>query len=165
MIKKLLKNYGGLGLVCVALGAGTSAVNAEGTISPEKIVTAPTAYPGKIVVVDKTANSFTVEIQGQLYLFKATAQTRLLRNGKLVEFKDLTPGQEVTLVIQQAASGEIQVVSLTVDNNQSEVEAAGQTKPVPNDNSSKPTKKPVPGAGVYNSPNPPSRSPVVSPFN
>lgn len=160
-----MKNYWWLGVVCVTLGAGTS-VNAEGTPAVDAPVTAPTAYPGKIVVVDKTANSFTVEIQGQLYLFKATAQTRLLRKGKLVEFKDLAPGQEVTLVIQQASSGEIQVVSLSVENSDGQVEAAGKPegKGKPED-TGKPVKKPVPGLGNGNQANPNSPLPTVSPFN
>src|SRR4029079_2617562 len=104
---------GWLGVLCAALGAATAVYADEAKPTAVKPITAPTAYPGKVVVVDKTANSFTVEIQGQLYLFKATAQTRLLRKGKVVEFKDLSPGQEITLVIQQASSGEIQVVSVT----------------------------------------------------
>ncbi|MDB6030602.1 MAG: hypothetical protein JWM16_940 [Verrucomicrobiales bacterium] len=160
MITKLMKKYGWLGVLCAALAAATAVHAEEATPGVSKAITAPTAYPGKIVVVDKNGSSFTVEIQGQLYLFKATAQTRLLRKGKVVQFKDLAPGQEITLVIQQASSGEIQVVSLTVENSDSPVEAAGTT-----DTNAKADKKPVPGNSGVNNLNPPSQPPVVSPYN
>src|SRR5689334_1241180 len=110
-----------LGLLCAALTAGTGANAEDATPTPktdnagtvQKQATGPTAYQGKVVVVDKNAKTFTVEIEHQLYLFKVTAQTRLLRKDKAVLFKDLAPGQEITLVIQQEAGGPIEVVSLS----------------------------------------------------
>jgi hypothetical protein len=114
--------------------------------------TAPTSYAGKVVVIDKLANTFTVEIQGQLYLFKLNPQSKVLRKGKEVSLRDLAPGQEIKLVIQQGVDGAIEVVSLTIQPGQTQAEAAGP----------QPAKKPSP-----RSPNSPNYSspPSVSPYN
>jgi hypothetical protein len=159
---KLMKKQWWLGLLCAALGAGTT-VNAEDATPKlesapavqKQQATAPTAYQGKVVVVDKNARTFTVEIEHQLYLFKVTTQTRLLRKDKPVLFKDLAAGQEITLVIQQEAGGPIEVVSVSIEKTGSPVEAAGSDA---TNNGKKPTTNP--GNGHGNGP-----PPTVSPFN
>jgi hypothetical protein len=160
-IMKLMKKQWWLALLCAAFGAVIT-VHAEDAVpkvenaSPaQKQATAPTAYQGKVVVVDKTARTFTVEIEHQLYLFKLTAQTRLLRKDKPVLFKDLAPGQEITLVIQQEAGGPIEVVSVSIEKTGTPVEAAGSDG---TNNGKKPTTNP--GNGHGNGP-----PPTVSPYN
>ena len=128
---KLMKKQMWVGLLCTALAAGTAVRAEDAAPKPEnpptaqKKATGPTAYEGKVVVVDKRVKTFTVEIDRQLYLFKPTAQTRLERKGKPVVFKDLAAGQEITLVIQQDAGGPIELVSVSIQGSGSAFEAAG----------------------------------------
>src|SRR3954447_25310434 len=120
-----------IGLLCTALATGT-AVRAddagpkqENPPAATKRATGPTAYEGKVIVVDKRVKTFTVEIDHQLYLFTPTAQTRLVRKGKPVVFKELAAGQEITLVIQQDAGAPIELVSVSIEGSGSAFETAG----------------------------------------
>lgn len=122
--------------------------------------TAPTPYSGKIVVVDKSMSSFTVEIKGQLYLFKVSPNTVFSRKGKPIQLKDLVPGQEITLVIQQAASGVIEVVSVAINPGQQALESAGNGNGSSNNSNGNSKKKLDIGAPPYG-----GGGPVVSPYN
>ena len=120
-----------IGLLCTALVSAT-AVHAEDAVPKQenppvvkKQATGPTAYEGKVVVVDKRVKTFTVEIDHQLYLFKPTAQTRIVRKGKPVVFKELAAGQDITLVIQQDAGAPIELVSVSIEGSGSAFETAG----------------------------------------
>jgi len=92
---------------------------------------APTAslqtasYSGKVVVVDRGANTVTVEIEKRICLFKINPDTVILSAGKRVTLKEVTSGQPVTLELSQGPAGEVLVTSATVTSSKTETEAAG----------------------------------------
>jgi len=125
---KLKKTRRYLALVCAALAFGTLAYAEDSAPKTETGATGPTAYQGKIMVVDKNFKTITVEIDKELYLFQATGQTRLLSKGKAVAFKDIAPGQSITLVLQKPAKGDIEIVSLSIERSSTDLETAGTSK-------------------------------------
>ncbi|HUR44467.1 MAG TPA: hypothetical protein VMZ27_01230 [Candidatus Saccharimonadales bacterium] len=125
---KLTKTRWYLALVCASLAVGTPAHAEDAAPKTETGPTGPTAYQGKILVVDKNFKTITVEIDKELYLFQATAQTRLFRKGKAVAFKDIAAGQSITLVLQKPAKGDIEVVSLSIEKTSTDLETAGTGK-------------------------------------
>jgi hypothetical protein len=82
-------------------------------------------YSGKVVVVDRGANTVTVEIEKRICLFKINPDTVILSAGKRVTLKEVTSGQPVTLELTQGPAGEVLVTSATVTSSKNETEAAG----------------------------------------
>src|SRR3954452_24157238 len=59
------------------------------------------SFSGKVVVVDREANTLTVEIEKRICLFKISPDTVIVSAGKRITLKQLTPGQPVTLDLVQ----------------------------------------------------------------
>ncbi len=154
---KLMKLKQWLGLLLIAFTAVTP-LTAEEPAAPaavEKV--GPTVFPGKVVVIDKAAKTVTVEIKGQLYLFKINSSTKITKKDKKVSFADLLVGQEISLSISQSDTGEIELVSMTVLPGTVPTEAAGNDPVKGGTNPKKPN--PVPPVRPQDS------RPTVSPFN
>jgi len=93
------------------------------TTSPQSV-----SYTGKVVVVDREANTVTVEIDKRVCLFKINPETVIVSAGKRITLKDLTSGQPVTLELVQGAKGEVLVATATVTASSSQTEAAGSSE-------------------------------------
>src|SRR5437867_8408327 len=76
---------------------------------------APLTYEGKVVVVDRTAKTVTVEIQKRLYLFKFGSNATVMRKGKKVRVEDVVAGQQITLQLVENTKGEVLIVSVDID--------------------------------------------------
>src|SRR5262245_12834726 len=87
---------------------------------------APLSYDGKVVVVDRTARTVTVEIQKRLYLFKFGANATVMRKGKKVRIDDVVAGQQITLQLVENTKGEVLIASVDITST-AEAEAAGKS--------------------------------------
>ena len=116
------------------------------------------AYEGKVMVVDRSAHTITVEIQKRLYLFKFAPNTMVMRKGKKVKIEDVVAGQQITLQLTQTSDGQVQIGSLDIGAD-GKAEAAGTGSGTPADNRSSTTT--YPGTSGTGSP---GRS-TVSPYN
>ena len=120
-------------------------------------------YTGKVVVVDRTARTVTVEIEKRLYLLKLSPNAKIVRKGRRISIAEVLTGQEVTVQLVEAAEGEVLVAKLNI-----EPPKAGAEPAEPAGNGADPATPATPGvnpatpATPYNgSPN----RPPVSPYN
>jgi hypothetical protein len=142
-----------------------AADNPPTTTSPSTATPAPLAYEGKVVVVDRTAKTVTVEIQKRLYLFKFGANAAVVRKGKKVTIDELSAGQQVTIQLIQTTTGEVLVASVNIASGPA-AEAAGVNEtPSETTPSSDGARRPyVPISNNSASGGSPVR-PVASPYN
>jgi hypothetical protein len=120
-----------IGVLLAVIPAEKSILWAADATTQTNQPAAPTAspqtasYSGKVVVVDRGANTVTVEIEKRICLFKINPDTVILSAGKRVTLKEVTSGQPVTLELSQGPAGEVLVTSATVTSSKTETEAAG----------------------------------------
>ncbi len=125
--------------------------------------TGPLAYDGKVIVVDRTAKTVTVEIQKRLYLFKFGPTATVMRKGKKVRLDDVVAGQQITLQLIEASNGEVLIASAEIDPATGQAEAAGKSNDTGSGTGTTtiPTTNPV-SPTIYGGS--PGRA-VVSPYN
>jgi len=99
---------------------------AKAPATPEKAV--PVTLTGKIVAVNKTAMTVTVDMKGKLGLFKLGPQVKLQKDGKEIVLEDLVAGQEISLTLREISYGKFEVVSVSVEPTDVASEAAGNSK-------------------------------------
>lgn len=120
----------------------------------------PVVISGKIVVVDKIARTITVNVNGKLKLLKVGAKVKVVDNGKMVRFEDLSAGQNIAVLTRENADGTMEVVALSVEP-QGALEAAGRDKTKPKSNNGRSG-----GTPFQNTPNPANNGgPIISPSN
>jgi hypothetical protein len=134
--------------------------------APSASTTTPLVYEGKVVVVDRTAKTLTVEIQKRLYLFKFGANATVARKGKKVSLDELSAGQQITVQLVQTTTGEVLVASVTIGSAYTSAEAAGTetTSDTPSSSSTTPRRPFTPISPTSASGGSPIR-PVASPYN
>ena len=108
------------------LWADEARTNSQQTVTSTAAPQSAT-YTGKVVVVDREANTLTVEIDKRICLFKISPDTTIVSAGKKISLKDLSSGQPVTLDLVQGSRGEVLVASATVNSSSNETEAAGDS--------------------------------------
>jgi hypothetical protein len=120
----------GLLALCIGAVAAQSAQGAEAkpVVTP---TVAPTPKPvpaqldGTIVAVNPRERTVTVDVKGKLLTVNVTKQLKISRNGKVIGFEELAPGQTVNLGFVELPDGHIEVASLAVASNPEGLEAAG----------------------------------------
>jgi hypothetical protein len=85
----------------------------------------PRALACKVIVVDRVAQTVTVEMNGKLHLLKITPQVRIMKKGKLVTTDEITSGQEIVLLARALPNGTYEVVSVAIGPNKAQSQAAG----------------------------------------
>ena len=162
MIKQI-KTKWMLGLLCAAALGAVNPVSAVDTV-PAAPNTEPSAVPAKILVVDKIQKTITVEVKGKLYLYKLSARTKFLKDGKEVRIEDLAAGQQIILATREENGG-FEVVSVNIGGSEYATEAAGKkNKEDKEDKEGKDHGKGPRGpAGTPGTPG--GAPPIVSPYN
>lgn len=85
-----------------------------------------TDYQAKLIVIDRSAKTITVEIEKRLYLLKLSSDTAVLQKGKKLSQDDLLAGQDVRLQLVETKPGEAHVDSIIVLPATAQSEAAGK---------------------------------------
>lgn len=93
--------------------------------TPLPAVADPQAIAAKVIVVDRTANTVTIEVDGKLHLVKITPQVRILKKGKLVLLDEITAGQNIVLLARPLENGTFEVVSVAIGPAKGQAEPAG----------------------------------------
>jgi hypothetical protein len=93
--------------------------------TPVPAVADPQAIAAKVIVVDRTANTMTIEVDGKLHLVKITPQVRILKKGKLVLLDEITSGQNIVLLARPLENGTFEVVSVAIGPAKGQAEPAG----------------------------------------
>jgi hypothetical protein len=88
--------------------------------------TAPAGLPGKIVAVNKKANTLTVDIKGKIYVFKMSSHLKLEKEGREIQLGELLPGQAANFVTGLSTDGGLEIVAVTVEANTEASEAAAR---------------------------------------
>src|SRR5688572_29775475 len=72
---------------------------------------------GKVVAVDKTAKTVTLQINGQTYVLQISETTKIAQSGKQKSLTDVTVGEDVTVdvMLRETAGGRIEVSVLSVE--------------------------------------------------
>jgi hypothetical protein len=72
---------------------------------------------GKVVAVDKTAKTVTLQINGQTYVLQISEGTKIAQSGKQKSLTDVTVGEDVTVdvMLRETAGGRIEVSVLSVE--------------------------------------------------
>jgi hypothetical protein len=72
---------------------------------------------GKVVAVDKTAKTVTLQINGQTYVLQISEGTKFAQSGKQKALTDVTVGEDVTVdvMLKETAGGRIEVSVLSVE--------------------------------------------------
>lgn len=86
---------------------------------------ASSVVTGKIVVVDKTARTITLQVGDKLQMLTVGSAVKMISQGRLIAFSDLAVGQEVSVLTKQSVGGRVQVVALRVEASKAPTEAAG----------------------------------------
>ena len=157
MIKQIKMKWM-LGLLCAATVGAVNPAHAAGTVPPT-LNSESSAVQAKILVVDKTERTITVEVKGKLYLYKLTKGTKFLKDGKEIKIEDLAAGQEILLATREQDGG-FEVVSVTIGGSQAAAEAAGK------EGKERRNGPPGPIGNPGNAGNAPGNGPpIVSPYN
>jgi hypothetical protein len=157
-------------LIALTAGAGVAVNAAENNSDNSQQNGSPAGLPAKIIVVDATTKTLTVDIKGKIYRLKLSDKVKVLRDDKVVTIGELLAGQDITVVTQQNADGEIEVVACTIQPSAAETEAAGKDGTSGSGNNKDKDKNA--NNGVRNSSGapapfypPPAIRPPVSPFH
>ena len=130
--------------------------------TPAVAVADPQAIAAKVIVVDRAANTMTIEVNGKLQLVNITPQVRILNKGKLVTLDDITSGQSIVLLARPLDNGTYEVVSVAIGPAKGQAQAAGNGKALGVGWGQRVKDNPP----FFNFPNPAnSLGPVVSPNN
>jgi len=86
---------------------------------------APLVVTGKIVVVDKTAGTITLEVEGKLRLLKVGRNVKMLNDGKPITLAQLAAGQEIAVLTRVGKGKALEVVALSVKPSKTAATAAG----------------------------------------
>ncbi len=117
--------------LCLLLAAGqaeTILTAAEPSSPASETRSVPIVYLGKVAAVDRNAMTVTVEISGQVYLFKISPSTRLTQLEQSLPVSELLTGQVVRLGIRETAAGTIELVSMDVIPASEASEETGKAK-------------------------------------
>jgi len=98
---------------------------AETKSPPDPKTLAPSTLSGKVIAVDKTIRSLTVEIQGKPLQVNVTRGMKITRRGKVTSFDEVVVGQQVSLTFAEI-QGKLEVVLVAIDGNPAPAEAAGK---------------------------------------
>lgn len=127
-----IKPIKALVFVCLsALIAGPVATRVGAAEAANKSVaktSAPARQAARVVVVDKTAKTLTVELDGKLYLLKTGSELKLTKDGKAINLGDLAPGQDVSVATRAIAKGGLEITSVNIEPNVESSEAAAKAK-------------------------------------
>lgn len=93
--------------------------------TPVAAVADPLAVAAKVIVVDRTASTMTLEVNGKLQLVKITPQVRILKKGKLVSLEEITSGQNIVLLARPLENGTFEVVSVAIGPAKGKAQPAG----------------------------------------
>lgn len=165
----------GLSMAAVAGNTVLAQDSAAPTVPPPTtttVTTPPTPAPapvvinGKIVVVDKIARTITVDVNGKLRLLKVGRKVKMVDNGKLVTFEDLVAGQNIAVLTRETADGSMEVVALSVEPSDAQIEAAGKGNTKPTDKGKGNSGSGLGGGPFQTAPNPANNGgPIISPNN
>ena len=98
----------------------TPAPQAPGTpVTPAAKVTKPVEQQlnGRVVAVDNSAKTITIQVNSQTYVLKTIEATKFTKGGKTKSFDDLIVGEDVTVTValQETPSGRIEIAVVAVD--------------------------------------------------
>ncbi len=123
-----------LGLFAAGMSAQLHAAEPAAPVATAKSSPAPASpsgsettavMTGKVMVVDKSAQTVTLEFNGKLYLLKLGTKLKMVHHGKPVTIDTLAAGQEIAVLVRKGPDGVLEVLALSVDPSQAQAEAAG----------------------------------------
>lgn len=126
-----IKPIKALAFVCLsALAAGPVATGGAAEAGNKSAAnTSPSALQAaRVVVVDKTAKTLTVQLDGKLYLLKTGSQLKLTKNGKAINLGDLAPGQDVSVATRALAAGGLEITSVNLEPSTGSSEPAARPR-------------------------------------
>jgi hypothetical protein len=85
---------------------------------------------GKVVAVDKTAKTVTLQINGQTYVLQISETTKIAQSGKQKSLADVTVGEDVTVdvMLRETVGGRIEVSVLSVELPETATAQGGDKK-------------------------------------
>jgi hypothetical protein len=118
-----------VGLAVALIAALPTTFNAADTPPTRRATarSAPQPLNGRIVAVDRARKTVTVDIKGQLYVFRLGSQLTVLVRDKQVSVDALAPGQEISLVARAGSDGRFEIVAMSIAPGSFAAEAAGRS--------------------------------------